>query len=810
MARRDPASLEIEDPLAPGPLSQAPPQLSLEDASTLAAEHFGVDGRAARLESERDANFRIDADEAAYVLKVYNAAERAAVVEMQEQAMLHVAAADPALQVPRIVSTRRGDLHAPVALDGRMHLVHLTTFLSGERAEPDRFDGPALHAFGALVARVGRALRGFFHPAADRQLLWDLKHASRLRALLGSVADPARATVAARALDRFEERVLPALPILRAQVIHNDLTYDNVLVDADRRPVAVVDFGDTTHSPALFDLAVALASFTRGADVFERVSEFVRGYGESAPLDAEEAELLADAVSARMAASVLISAWRARQFAENVDYITAFDAGTWPVLERFDELGAAKLRRRFRRATASALAWRPPVSPRPSQPADELVRRRRRAFGAAMSPPSYDRPLHVVRADGVWMHAADGRCYLDAYNNVPVVGHSHPRVVAALAAQARLLNTNTRYLHETALELAERLAATMPPYLDTCLFVNSGSEANELAWRLATGVTEGTGGVVSRWAYHGVTAVQTDLSPSEWAGERPSYVELVQPPDGYRGAHRRNDAGWELRHAESVRDAVAALAERGHPTAAMFADAGWTSDGIFTDAPAYLDAAASTVREAGGLFVADEVQTGFGRFGSSLWGFATAGADPDFVTLGKPMGNGHPVAAVVTRAAIAEEFARLRTPIFSTFGGNPVACAAALAVLDVIEEERLLESASDVGAYLRSGVETVAGRHPLVGDIRGRGLLLGVDLVDDQEARTPATGAARAVVNGLRERGVLVGLTGRDENVLKIRPPLVFGREHADRLVEALDDVLAEFESAIPFPAAGRAAQSAR
>ncbi len=800
----------MEEPLAPGPLSQAPPELSLEAASTLAAEHFALDGRVARLESERDANFRIDADEASYVLKVYNAAERASVVEMQEQAMLHAAAADPGLQVPRILSTRRGDLHAPVELDGRVHLVHLTSFLSGERAEPDRFDGPALHAFGALVARVGRALRGFFHPAADRKLLWDLKHAARLRPLLGSVADPARAAVAARALDRFEERVLPALPILRAQVIHNDLTYDNVLVDADRRPVAVVDFGDTTHSPALFDLAVAVASFSRGEDVFERVGELVRGYGEIAPLDGEEAELLADAVSARMAASVIISAWRAGQFVENVEYITAFDAGTWPVLEHFDELGAFELRRRFRRATASALAWRPPVSPRPSRPADELVRRRRRAFGAAISPPSYDRPLHVVRADGVWMYAADGARYLDAYNNVPVVGHSHPRVVAALAAQARLLNTNTRYLHETALDLAERLTATMPRHLDTCLFVNSGSEANELAWRLATGVTGGTGGVVSRWAYHGVTAVQTDLSPSEWKGERPSYVELVQPPDGYRGPHRRTDPGWELRHAESVRDAAAALAERGHPPAAMFADAGWTSDGIFTDAPAYLRAAARIVREAGGLFVADEVQTGFGRLGSVLWGFAATDVAPDFVTLGKPMGNGHPVAALVTRAAIAEEFARRHTPIFSTFGGNPVACAAALAVLDVIEEERLLESTSDVGAYLRSGLETVARGHPLVGDVRGHGLLLGVELVDDPDARTPAIRAARAVVNGLRGRRVLVGLTGRDENVLKIRPPLVFGREHADHLVEALDDVLARAESAFPSPAAGRAAQSTR
>ena len=787
----DPEKANAGDPLA-----EPPPELSPSEASELAADVFGVEGPASPLESERDANFRIDGADGSYVLKVYNAGEREGLVEMQTRAMLHVASVDPALPVPRLMPTREGNLYGRVARGGRSHAVHLITFLEGKRAEAIEFDLAALRAFGTVAARVARALRGFFHPAAQRPLLWDLKHAAQLRPLLDFVDDPARAAVAARVLDRFEERVRPGLAALRAQVIHNDLTHDNVLVGPDFRPTAIVDFGDTTHSPLLFDLAVSLASFCIRDGLFDRVEAFLRGYGDVTELEEDEVDLLADAVSTRMAASVLISAWRVRRFPENASYITAFDARTWAVLELLDELGAREVRRRFGAAASPAVAWRPQALFEPRS-TEELVERRRHAFGPAAAPLTYDRPLHFVRGEGVWLIDAEGRRYLDAYNNVPVVGHSHPRVVGAVAAQARLLNTNTRYLHEAALELAERVTATLPAGLDTCLFVNSGSEANELAWRFAMAVTGASGALVSEWAYHGVTAAQTDLSSSEWTSDlRPSYVETVRAPDGYRGAYRRDETGWQLRYADGVPEAITALLKRGNRLAAVFLDCAWTSDGIFTDAWTYLREAARAVRGAGGLFVADEVQAGFGRFGAHMWSFEPAGIEPDFVTLGKPMGNGHPVAAVITRRAIAEEFARRRPPVFSTFGGNPVSCAAALAVLDVIEEERVLESVADVGPYLRAGLEQLAGRHESVGDVRGAGLLIGVDLVESRETRVPARESARRVVNGLRQRGILVGVTGRDDNVLKIRPPLVFGREHADRLVETLDDVLASVRRA--------------
>jgi 4-aminobutyrate aminotransferase-like enzyme len=411
-----------------------------------------------------------------------------------------------------------------------------------------------------------------------------------------------------------------------------------------------------------------------------------------------------------------------------------------------------------------------------------------------MSPLFYRQPLYLVRGQGAWLYDAAGRAFLDGYNNVPVVGHSHPRVVAAIARQAATLNTNTRYLHESALDLAERLIATLPAGLDTVMFVNSGSEANDLAWRLAKSATGGSGGVVTSFAYHGVTDAIAHMSPEEWrTSEPPAHVALLEAPDGYRGRFRYGNPGWPSLFAASADEAVATLSERGHRPAAMFIDTGFTSDGILTPPPAYLQEVCRIWRAAGGLFVADEVQVGFGRTGAHFWGFESHGLTPDIVTLGKPMGNGHPVAAVITRSEIAAHFAR-ETGWFSTFGGNPVAAAAALAVLDVIEEEELMGNALEVGELLRSQLGGLAERHSLIGEVRSRGLLIGVDLVRDRTTREAAPAAD--IVNGMRERGVLIGSTGPGSNVLKIRPPLVINAAEAGQLVATLDQLLEELPSA--------------
>ncbi len=400
----------------------------------------------------------------------------------------------------------------------------------------------------------------------------------------------------------------------------------------------------------------------------------------------------------------------------------------------------------------------------------------------------YDEPLHLVRGEGVWLFDADGRKYLDMYNNVAHVGHCHPRVVDAICQQASVLNTHTRYLHENVLDYAERLTDKLPDDLDTAMFCCTGSEANELALRIARAVTGGAGIVVTDSAYHGNSKATFEISTDSISPqELPDYVVTVPSPDTYRGEHRDADAGTQ--YAAYVHEAIELLGSRGYKPAALVIDTIVSSGGVVSTPQGYLSSMAKIIRGAGGLFVADEVQPGFGRTGTHFWGFEKDGVIPDIVTLGKPMGNGHPIAAVVSRRDLVSAFAE-RSGYFNTFGGNPVSCAAALAVLDVIEDERLQENALNVGQHIVDRLLGLARKHECIGDIRGTGLFLALDLVADREDRTPAEALAARVVNDLRRHGVLSGLIGPHANILKLRPPMVLSNEDADYMIDILDDSL--------------------
>ena len=416
----------------------------------------------------------------------------------------------------------------------------------------------------------------------------------------------------------------------------------------------------------------------------------------------------------------------------------------------------------------------------------ELVARRQRLLGPAYRL-FYDTPVHLVRGEGVWLFDPAGNAYLDVYNNVASVGHGRPEVVAAIARQAATLNTHTRYLHETILEYAERLLARLPSALGHVMFTCTGSEANDLALRLACAATGGEGVLITRFAYHGVTRVDAELSPALGPdGPKSPAARLLPAPDAYRGT---GDVGAAF--AADVRAAIADLKAAGIRPAALLVDTIFSSDGVFPEPAGFLAEAVAAIRAEGGLFIADEVQPGFGRIGTPFWGFARHGVVPDLVTVGKPMGNGHPVAGVFVRPELVAEFGR-KLRYFNTFGGNPVSCAAGLAVLDVIEGEGLAENAASVGAYLLEGLRALAGRHRAIGDVRGAGLFLGVELVSDRARKTPDAALAARVVNGLRNRRVLISATGPDANILKLRPPLVFSRANADLFLDRLDATLTE------------------
>jgi 4-aminobutyrate aminotransferase-like enzyme/Ser/Thr protein kinase RdoA (MazF antagonist) len=747
-------------------LESAPPRFSDDDVTRIAAELFGLEGNATNLGSERDQTFLVEGPTDAGVVKLSNLGEDPATLDLEAEAILHIARVDPGLPVgrPRVVSQWGGTAAYRTTVQGPegTHFVRLFERLHGRDGGPGLSDG-GVRSYGATHARLNLALRSFFHPGSGRELLWDLSHAAKLRPLSEAIDDRNRRRLVESVLDRYAANVAPRWPRLRAHVVHGDLNLDNVLLDDSGRISAIVDFGDVGHTAQIGDFAIGLASLIRGRpldDIFRVARIATDGYQSRIPLEQDELDVLGDLVATRLAAIVVISAWRVARYPENAEYIQAWDEDSWRLLELIGEIGSERFSEELGAARAAV-------------PTNTLIERRSDVLGAVLTHLTYSNPVHVARGEGTWLIDVDGRRLLDAYNNVPVVGHSHPRVTEAVVRQTRSLNTHARYLYEPLVDLSERLLASMPAEagLDTVMLVNSGSEANDIAWRIAAGVTGRDGAIVTPFAYHGVTAAIADLSPEEW-------------PEGFevqRVARIAVDGG-----GEAVTEAAGGLTDAGHALAATFIDAGLTSDGVHPFTSERLGAIVQATHAAGGLFVADEVQVGYGRSGEHLWTFAHLGVKPDFVTLGKPMGNGYPVAAVLTRREIVDEFAFAQR-IFSTFGGNPVAAQAGLAVLDVIRDERLIPHVKRVGEVLLQQIGELRNRYDEIVGVRGLGLLIGVQLDDASRAK--------AVVDAMRERGVLIGRTGPLDDVLKIRPPLVFDDEHAGLLAAALGESLAASRS---------------
>jgi 4-aminobutyrate aminotransferase-like enzyme len=417
-----------------------------------------------------------------------------------------------------------------------------------------------------------------------------------------------------------------------------------------------------------------------------------------------------------------------------------------------------------------------------------MIERRNRLLGPAYRLFYPKSPIHAVSAQGVWITDADGRKYLDTYNNVPHIGHCHPRVVEAVSEHVATFNSHTRYLHDTVLDYAEKLLATFESELDTVHFGCSGTEANEIALRLARFHTGNRGVIVMECAYHGHSQSIYEISSRDVpADQLPDYVATVPTPDPSRGIHTGEDAAD--RYLEYVQAAIQDLEERGYGVAAFIVDTVQSAGGTIIPPEGYYKRAADLVRQAGGLFIADEVQAGFARMGSVYWPYQAHGVVPDFVTLGKPMGNGMPLAGCVSRREYVEKFAR-SNKYFNTFAAIPVTCAAGMAVLEVLEDENLQAHAWKVGEYLKAGLNDLADRHNCIGDIRGSGFFIGLDLVTDRDSMNPATEFADRVIYGLKDRSVFSGAIGPHMNTLKIRPPMIFTGQDAEFLLQALDDTL--------------------
>lgn len=746
-----------------------------------ARDSYGLMAAVRPLPGERDANFHLStADRREYVLKVIDPDAGPETVDCQLKVLRHLAEQDPQLPIPRIGPTILGeDTGVVVGLDGSKYTLCLISFLPGQLLAGSAPQGRLLENVGATLARLDRALQGFFHPALGQRIAWDVRRLPELLEHASYIGSASIRGAVERVAEAFSGR-RTALSGLRSQAIHGDCHGQNLLVDAPAARVSgILDFGDMIHAPRVLEPAVTMSELlTENVAPLGAISSVLAGYAGGQSLDGSEIDLLYDLIAARHAVTVLVHAWRSRHDpagARALDEAATSQAAR--SLEVLLEAGRGPLTRHWHEAAGTrAAVWA-------GHDASVDLPRRHRLMGKG-SELFYEKPLHLVRGSGVWLFDPQGHAYLDVYNNVPHVGHAHPRVVRALQSQAGLLATHTRYLHAGILDYAERLTAKLPARLDTCIFVNSGSEANDVAWRIAKFATGHQGALVMEHAYHGITDAVAALTPSTGQPRDPHVVTIAAPPPGLRTQVAGGDAPLAAAREDAER-ALGTLEERGFAPAAFYIDTAMTSSGVYDPPPIWGRVISDRIRAAGGLIVADEVQYGMGRPGSHFWGFERRGLDPDMVTMGKPVANGYPMGVVIANRDLIEAF-QAKFGLFSTFGGSAVAAAAGLAVLDVLDGEELQANAAGTGAYLRRRLEEVAARHDCLGELRGSGFMLGLQVhaVGTRTARQ----VTKRIINILAsEARVLIGYEGPNVDILKMRPPMVFRAEHADRLAEAID-----------------------
>jgi len=769
----------METPVTSGP--------SRDRARALLEGAYGLTGTLERLPGENE-NYRVDTpDGRRFVLKIAGSDQTAAAIELETQVVELAHAADIGIAFPRVVRTASGAVTAEATTpDGPGLRARLLDFVPGVAWS----DAPAATRdqridLGRTLARFDRALDGVRLPAARRTHRWDLTAAGRHRSNISLIADPQRRRIVEALFHLHAAVAQPRLARLPHGVIHGDANDENVFVDGGRVS-GLIDFGDCLLNPMVCELAIALPYAMLDADdPLARGADVVAGYDAERPLSLAELQVLFPLVCGRLAVTVTVCAERRRIDPDRSSWFVTEDRA-WALISRLSAGDPADAGRRLAAPTG--------LDPHPTTgaPKATLLEARRRRIGRALSI-AYDDPLKIVRGSGPYLYDDRGRPFLDLVNNVCHVGHCHPRVVEAGQRQMAVLNTNTRYLYDGLTEYADRLCATLPDRLDTCFLLNSGSEANELALRLAMTHTGRRDLLVVDGAYHGHTSTLIAISPYKFMGRggpgRPeSWVHVVPIADGYRGRHRGRDLATGRAYGDDVGRVLDGI---GRPVAGFITESLLSCGGQVIPPPGYLARAFEHVRAVGGLCIIDEVQVGFGRVGSHVWAFQLQDVVPDIVVMGKPIGNGHPMAAVVTTRAIADSFAN-GMEFFTTFGGNPVSCAIGMAVLDVMRDEALQAHALDVGTRLRDGLAGLMDVDPRIGDVRGEGLFIGVELVRDRLTLEPARDEADRLVNLMKERGMLLSTDGPHGNVIKIKPPMVLDAEDVDMVVRSFADVLAE------------------
>ena len=651
------------------------------------------------------------------------------------------------------------------------------TFLSEEEHSPD-----VLNSFGKVLATMDLELQNFYMAEIkSRKIDWDLQNFMAITDKSKYIPDPAKRKVVDHFILQFREFAQPKLHQLRNSIIHNDANDWNVLVQ-NNQVSGIIDFGDMVYAPLIQELAVAISYIIfEKDDPLKFATYVIKGYHEIIPLQEKEVELLYHLIATRLCMSVVHSAYEAHLQPEN-EYILISEKPAWNTLDKWIRISPEKATKKFKETIGISASKKPGI--------ESSLKRRQKHISKALSV-SYHKPIKMERALFQYMFDDFGNTFLDAYNNIPHVGHQHPKVVEAGLRQMTILNTNTRYLFDQLADYAELILSKFPSQLNKIFFVNSGSAASDLAIRLAQTHTGNQNIMVMEHGYHGHTRLGVDISHYKFnhkgGSGKADYIIQTTLPDTYRGEFQKNDGSAGFQYAQK------AMEKTHHPLAAFIAEPIVGCGGQIPLADGYLASIYPEVRKLGGICISDEVQTGFGRLGNYFWGFEMHNVIPDIVVLGKPMANGHPVGAVVTTDEIAESFEN-GMEFFSSFGGNPVSCSIGMAVLNVIQEESLQENALLVGNYFLLLLNDLKQKYEWIGDVRGSGLFLGIDLVTDRKTKTPYTELAQFLKNKMRENFILISTDGPFDNVIKMKPPLCFNKKNAKEVVDKLDYLLAGFK----------------
>lgn len=766
-------------------------KFSTEAAASLVKEYFGIEGVAKDLNGYDEWNYLFTSAEGKkYIFKIGNEEHGASFLDAQVSITAHLAGTPVGSKVQQHMTALNGQSLIPVAIDGKQYFLRLLNFLEGtfwvdNTSRPDGL----YEDLGSVLGAMDKALIGFSHPAMHRRYTWDISTAADANKKLHYIRDHHRRRIAGYFLLQFDTLVQPVISSLRHAYIHNDANDYNVLV-RDGKIAGIIDFGDMMYTAMINNLAIACTyAMFEAADPLKAAALTVKGYHQQYALTEQETELLYYLIAARLCISVTQSAWNSAQGSTNEHHFIT-EAAAWKLLNYLIELNPVKAQDAFRKACGFSSL----INKEDTYTA--LLTERKKLIGRNLSI-SYDMPLKIVRGALQYLYDDKGDTYIDCVNNVSHVGHCHPVVVRAMQQQIATLNTNTRYLHDALEEFAAQLTATLPSKLKVCYFTNSGSEANDLAIRMSRHFTKQQDVIVLDHAYHGTSTVAIELSPYKFDGKggpgQKAYVHKAISPDLYRGEYRYGDAQAGEKYAADVQRIIDGLQKENKGVAAFICETLLGVGGQIPLPDNYLKNVYAHVKAAGGICIADEVQVGFGRVGDQFWGFQLQDVEPDIVVLGKPIGNGHPLAAVVVTEEIANAFNN-GMEYFNTFGGNPVSMVTGATVLNVIQQEEMQRHAKETGDYMLQLLKELMPKYPIISDVRGHGLFVGAELVKDRTTKEPAVPEIDFIVQRMKERGFLLSTDGPLHNVLKIKPPLVFTKDNAYQMVKHLDEVLAAMQ----------------